>query len=97
MKMEHSSQKKSPHYILGVPSYADARQIRAAYLKRIEMLGTYRFDKATQPMEWRVVVDVLQELNDAFAQLGAAKQNQRKPFKSYLLASPSVERQVTVA
>ena len=95
--MEPSSQKKSPHYILGVPSYADARQIRAAYLKRIEMLGAYRFNKATQPMEWRVVVDVLQELNEAYAQLDPSRQNQRRPFKSYLLASPSPERQVTVA
>lgn len=64
---------RNPHYILGVPPFASARQIRSAYAKRIELLNPYRFDKTTQPMEWQVVNDILHELNDAYTQLRPAK------------------------
>jgi curved DNA-binding protein CbpA len=61
--------KRTSYHVLGVPTFASAREIRSAYLKRVEVLSAYRFDKAKQPMEWQVVVDVLRELNDAYVQL----------------------------
>lgn len=73
MKTEFLS-KRSPYHILGVPTFANARQIQSAYVKRVEVLGRYRFDKATQPLEWHVVNDILQELNDAYAQLRSPHQ-----------------------
>ena len=68
MKTEFLS-KRSPYHILGVPTFANAKQIDSAYAKRVEMLDRYRFDKATQPMEWQVVNEILQDLNNAYAQL----------------------------
>jgi hypothetical protein len=63
------SGKKSPYYVLGVPSFASAREIRAAYLKRVKTLQRYQFDKSKQAGEWQAVNEVLEELNEAYARL----------------------------
>ena len=63
------SGRKSPFYVLGIPTFASASDIRAAYLKRIKALKPYQFDKSKQPIEWQAVNEVLEELNDAYARL----------------------------
>jgi hypothetical protein len=66
---------KNPYYVLGVPSFANAGQLRSAYVKRVKVLHPYHFDKATQPSEWQMVNDMLQELNEAYAQVRSSVQN----------------------
>lgn len=59
---------RNPYCVLGVPSFANGGQIRTAYRKRVSVLHLYRFDKATHPIEWRIVSDMLCELTEAYVQ-----------------------------
>ena len=81
MKTEASG-NKNPYYILGVPSFANARQIRSAYVKRVRVLQPYRFDKGTQPVEWQIVNDVLRELDEAYAQVRSSDHHGNNPFET---------------
>ncbi len=92
-----SGGKRTSYHVLGVPAFATAREIRAAYLKRIELLGAYRFDKASQPMEWRVVVDVLRELNEAYGELSSLFPNGQDATEANATADGAAfERAVSV-
>ena len=77
MKIEFPS-KSTPYHVLGVPSFAKPGQIRSAYLKRVNVLRPYRFNKATQPIEWQIVHDVLQELNEAYAKVRIPNLNKNR-------------------
>jgi hypothetical protein len=61
--------ERNPYHVLGIPSFANPRQIRSAYLKRIQVLKPYRFDKSTHFTQWQTVNEILDELNEAYARL----------------------------
>jgi len=60
---------RNPYCVLGVPSFANAGQIYAAYRKRVEVLRLYRFDKSLHPAERQIVNDMLRELAGAYIQV----------------------------
>ena len=87
MQLDHLN-AKNPYVILGVPRYANARQLRAAYAKRMEMLNAYRFDKGTQSRQWQVVNEILQEVNDAYAQALSLLRNNQQERAETITAEP---------
>ena len=58
------------HYsIFGIQSTATMAEITSAYKKRVKVVHPDRFDARINPDEWHQANSMLQELNDAYADL----------------------------
>ena len=68
--------------ILGVSSNATPEEIRQAYVLRSKVMHPDRFDQASQPKEWKLANELLQELNRANAVLRDT--NQRRIYDESL-------------
>jgi hypothetical protein len=78
--------RKTPFQVLGVPSYATAEEIHSAYLKRLEALKPYRFDKSQEHEQWTAVNEIVEELHQAYANLLSFR-----PARKFSMTSPSAQ------
>ena len=65
---------RNPYDVLGVETTATSEEIRSAYIKRTKVLHPDRFDQTSQAVEWQMANDMLQELNEAYADLNSRTQ-----------------------
>jgi curved DNA-binding protein CbpA len=73
--------------VLGVSRNATPEEIRQAYVLRSKVMHPDRFDQVSQPKEWKLANELLQELNRANAVL--RDKSQRKIYDESVFAKAS--------